>query len=334
MTKIAGASSLTNDPAAFAAWAISIRSNKMTPDEVISYLSGEGVFIRPKGEKRSVRKGPLTVGEVVKVEGGKCTHPENTKNCGVLSYTPDNPIYCVITDISRPEDITQPCTIQVAPISLTTGKPGNKFKFVAVEPVKISGIQKKIQVAERKMKKLLDKGEDEKAKIEEDKIQIHLKEIREKSLSPHDGVGLYRAFKNIGSYLSSNAPKTTYAVVYDQGGVIKSPKARKDLTYRMLEERKVKTSLHGNFSDLMEGSIGTYSVMYYEGSIVSAGYNKDNQFYFLLEEKSGRGLTSINPSVGKLYFVSSAADMPSEKAWQEQFREKMEDIAEEEVVDS
>jgi len=328
MTKISSASSLTNDPAAFAAWARTAFPKGMTPDATISYLSGEGVYIKPKGEKRSIRKGPLEVGEVVKVNGDKCTHPLNKKNCGALTHSPENPIYCVITKIHKPEDLKESCTIEVAPISLQNGKPGNKFSFIAVDPVKISGLTKKLESAQRKLKRFEDKNDQAKANIEKAKIEVLLKTIREKSLSPHDGVGLYRAFKNIGAYLSSNAPKPLYAIVYDKGGKTKAPAARKDLTSRMLMEREKKTSLHGNFSDLMEGTIGDYSILYYEGNIISAGYNSDNQFYFLIEERDGRGFTTINPSVGKLYFVSSSADMPSEKAWHEEFRARLTDIVE------
>ena len=113
--------------------------------------------------------------------------------------------------------------------------------------------------------------------------------------------------------------------------VPRAPQARRDLTRTMLDSREKKTTLHGNFNDLMDSKLSDYSVIYYEGEIVSAGYNKQGDFYFLLNERDGRGYTSINPSVGKLYFISSSKDVPSEKSWTEEFKARLNDIVNTEV---
>jgi hypothetical protein len=317
MKKESGANALTNDPAAFAAWGKLSNPTGMTESEVKSYLSSKGVFINPKGSIKTQRKGALEVGEVVKVEGKKCTHPQNIKNCGLLTHTPEKPMYCVILDINRPRDLREDCTIEVAPIDLSTGKPGNKFKFKAVLPVRIRGLQNKLEAAEKS-------GNLEK----QEKV---LEQMREKSLAPHDKVGLYRAFRNINSYLGSTATKPLFAVVYDRGGKSPAPQARRDLTQTMLESREKKTTLHGNFNDLMDSKLSEYSVIYYEGEVISAGYNKQGDFYFLLNERDGRGYTSINPSVGKLYFISSSKDVPAEKSWTEEFKSRLNDIVNTEV---
>jgi len=317
MKKESGANALTNDPAAFAAWGKLSNPTGMTESEVKSYLSSKGVFINPKGSIKTQRKGALEVGEVVKVEGKKCTHPQNIKNCGLLTHTPEKPMYCVILDINRPRDLREDCTIEVAPIDLSTGKPGNKFKFKAVLPVRIRGLQNKLEAAEKS-------GNLEK----QEKV---LEQMREKSLAPHDKVGLYRAFRNINSYLGSTATKPLFAVVYDRGGKSPAPQARRDLTQTMLESREKKTTLHGNFNDLMDSKLSEYSVIYYEGAVISAGYNKQGDFYFLLNERDGRGYTSINPSVGKLYFISSSKDVPAEKSWTEEFKSRLNDIVNTEV---
>ena len=109
MKKESSASSLTNDPAAFAAWGKLSNPTGMTASEVKSYLSSEGIFINPKGSVKTQRKWLPEVGEVVKVDGKKCTHPQNVKNCGLLTHTPDNPVYCVILEITRPEDLREDC---------------------------------------------------------------------------------------------------------------------------------------------------------------------------------------------------------------------------------
>ena len=311
-------SSLTNDPAAFAAWAKLMNPTGMTESEVLSYLSSEGVFINPKGSIKAQRKGALEVGEVVKVDGKKCTHPQNVKNCGLLEFTPENPTYCVITSISRPEDLREDCTIEIAPISIVTGKPGNKFSFKAVLPVRSSTLRKSLERAEKV-------GDTER----EEKV---LRQMREKSLTPHNGVGLYRAFKNISAYLGSTSGRVLFSVVYDRGGNSPSPKARRNLTQAMLDTRMKQTTLHGNFNELMETELAEYSILYYEGEVVSAGYNKKGELYFLLNERDGRGYTSINPSLGKIFFLAASQDMPSERSWTEEFKSRLNDIVVNEVI--
>ena len=311
--KQSSASSLTNDPAAFAAWAKLSNPIGMTENEVVSYLSSEGVFIRPKGHTKTSRKGPLEIGEVVKIRGDKCTHPQNKKNCEALNFTVEDPVYCVITQIHKPEDLREDCTIEVSPLDLVTGKPGNKFSFKAVLPKR--GTKK----LETDLTKAENKGDIEKQRDV-------LKKIRDKCLSPHDKVGIYRAFKNISSYLKATATKPIFAIVYDGEGKSPTPQARRDLTKSMLEERKKKTHLHGNFDELMDTELSKFSTIYYEGEIISAGYTKTNDFYFVINERDGREFTSINPSKGKVYFVSSSQDMPAENDWVEEFKGRVNEI--------
>ena len=311
--KKTSASILTNDSSAFSAWAKMANAKGMTAKEAASYLAGEGVHITPKGTARpSQRRGPLEVGEVVKVDGTKCTHPENVKNCGELEYSVENPQYCVILEITKPEDIREACTIIVAKINLVTGAPEGRYSFKAVDPAKgISGLNKKLRAAQKN-------GDTEKE-------EMILRAIRDKALSPHNAVGLYRAFRDLPSYLKRTSKKT-FAIVYDKGGESPTPQMRKNLTREVLEVRKKKTSLHGNFNDLMDDELSKYGAIYYEGEIISAAHNSSGEFFFTVYERGGRGYTSINPNVGRLYFLSSAQDMPAQRTWVADFKARINDL--------
>lgn len=312
--KKANASSLTNDPAAFAAWAKMSNPTGMTANDVKSYIASQGIFIRPQGSTSN--RGPLQVGEVVTVDAKNCTNPFNKKVCNLLNYDKEAPIFCVITSIQKPSDLRELCTIEVAPINAKGGT-GNSFSLKAALPVKIKALQKKLD-------KATNSGD-----IEEQKKILGV--LRDKALSPHKGVGLYRAFRSIDQYMGSLKKAPLFVVVYDKGGKAPSPQVRRDLTKRMLLEREKKTTLHGNFQDLFEGELDSYSVLYYEGNLVSAGHNKSGQFVLTLNESDGRSYTAMNPELGKIYYISTQEDMPSEDVWVREFKERLNDTVNSEV---
>ncbi len=316
----------TDDAAAFAAWAKMSNPQGMSVNEVVSYLSSAGVKIRQPGEAAPVKKrGPLDIGEIVLVDPSKCIHPENKRNCGVLEHTPDNEQYCQIVARIEPADLRELCTYQVSPIDTKTGKVGSKkFEFKAVMPARgISGLSKKLEKAE--------------AKGDTNAVNRILGEMREKALAPHNGHGLYRAsFKSLNHYkkVISQPRVGNFVMVYERGGKLPVPAIRSQYAEKSNVDRTRQTLLSGEFDDLVEGGLKDYGKIYYEGEMKGAGYSKkDNSFYFLMDTVS-QGFTNANPSVGTVYYIAKASEMPSEREWKDDLRARLQAVVEEHLRQS
>jgi hypothetical protein len=315
----------TEDAAAFAAWAKMSNPQGMSVNEVISYLTRAGVKVRPQGESAPPKKkGPLEVGELVKVDPSKCIHPDNKRNCGVLEHTPDNEQYCYVVARMEPADLRELCTYQVSPIDTKTGKVGSKkFEFKAVMPARgIAGLTKKLEKAE--------------AKGDTTAVDRVLGEMREKALAPHNGHGLYRAsFKDLAHYKKViNQPKVgDFVMVYERGGKLPVPSIRKQYAEKSNVDRTRQTLLSGEFDDLVEGGLSDYAKIYYEGQMKGAGYSKSDEFYFLMDTVS-QGFTNANPTVGTVYYIAKASDMPSEREWKDDLRARLKAVVEEHLKGS
>jgi hypothetical protein len=353
---------------AFVAWAKLSNPTGMGADEVKKYLASSGVNIyEVADEKPSSKRGPLEVGEVVHVDGSKCLHPENQKNCARLALNPNDPIFCIVVDIIEPKDPKEMATIRVSPINNKTGKvEGKKYDFKAVYPKRIAGLTKKLNKLKEtisnleveipklreelekasaggdkktvdKIKKRLNKGEQTLLKAEKE-LPVEEKKahetLRVKSLSPHDGVGLYRSFySSLKAYQKSlvveETPAEKFIVVYERGSNKKVPQLRKefndknniDKTRLMLDE--------GDIEDLIDTGIKDLVSLFYSGPIKSGSHNKKGEFYFSMEGHQDNDLpTSINPSLGTVYFISKVSDMSRGTAWLSDLRARLKAQAE------
>lgn len=315
----------TTDAAAFAAWAKMSNPQGMSVNEVKSYLAKAGVKIRQPGEAAPVKKrGPLEVGEIVLVDPSKCIHPDNKRNCGVLEHTPDNEQYCIVVARIEPADLRELCIYQVSPIDTTTGRVGSKkFEFKAVMPARgIGGLTKKLEKAD--------------AKGDISGANRILGDMREKALSPHNGHGLYRAsFKSLAHYQKAiSTPKMgDFVMVYERGGKLPVPAIRSQYAEKSNVDRTRQTLISGEFDDLVEGGLANYGKIFYEGQMKGAGHRKeDDAFYFLMDTVS-QGFTNANPSVGTVYYIAKASDLPSESEWKADLRERFQAIVEEHLGD-
>ena len=315
----------TDDAAAFAAWAKMSNPQGMSVNEVISYLTQAGVKIRQPGEAGPVAKrGPLDVGEIVLVDPSKCIHPENKKNCGILEHTADNNQFCIVVKRTEPADLRELCTYQLSPIDTATGQVGRKkFEFKAVMPVRgIGGLTKKLEKAE--------------AKGDTTAVNRILGEMREKALAPHNGHGIYRApFSDISHYqrVLSTPKMGDFVMVYERGGKLPVPAIRSQYAEKSNKDRTRQTLLSGDFDDLVEGGLASYGKIYYEGEMKGAGYTKkDESFYFKIDTVS-QGYTAANPSVGTVYYIAKASDLPSEREWKADLRQRFQAIVEEHLED-
>jgi hypothetical protein len=313
------ASLSTDDSAAFSAWCKMSNPNGMSEAEVLKYLAKNGVSISQPGETAVVRKkGPIEVGEIVKIDTSKCLHPDNKKNCGKLEHTPEVPLCNVVVDVICPADLNEFCTIKISPIDLETGRVSSKkFEFTAVYPKRITGLTKKL----------------EKAQGDQNKVDVVLKELRNKSLTPHDGVGIYRTgFSSLNSYQkfleTPPTPKAPFVLVYERGGKLPVPQMRKQYIDKANVDRTRQTLQFGDFDDLVDGGIDAYANIYYEGDVTKAGYGKkDGAFYFMMVAE-GQGFTAISPSKGTVYYIAKASEMPSQAEWQEDLRERLKAVVE------
>lgn len=316
----------TDDAAAFAAWAKMSNPQGMSVNEVKSYLASAGVKIRQPGEKAPAKKrGPLDVGEIVYVDPSKCIHPDNKRNCGVLEHTPDNEQFCIVVARIEPADLRELCIYQLCPIDTTTGRVGSKkFEFKAVMPARgIGGLTKKLEKAE--------------AKGDTNAVNKILADMREKALAPHNGHGIYRAkFKNLRHYQKAiSQPKVgNFVMVYERGGKLPVPAIRKQYAEKSNVDRTRQTLLSGEFDDLVEGGLADYGKIYYEGEMKGAGHRQEDEaFYFSIDTVS-QGYTNANPSVGTVYYIAKASEMPSEREWKDDLRARLKAVVEEHLRQS
>jgi hypothetical protein len=320
LTKIASAD---DDAAAFATWAILSNPTAMTETEVKQVLAKAGVNIKPPmeegGEAPSRGKtGALEVGEIVLVDGSKCTNPNNQKLCAQLSYSPTSPVYFLVKSVMYPEDIDALCSVVVSPIDADGEPSSHTFIFEAAYPTRIAGLTKSIEKAEKK---------GDLATV------LSLKqELREKSVSPHEGLGLYRTgFSSLASYkkyLDLFESSTKFIVVYERGGKAPTPTLRSGFISSHVQRTTQQTRVFGEFRDVIDDLI-SYASRFYTGPIKFGAHNSEGALYFSMDTKRSRGVDSMmSPSKGKVYYIAPVSDLP--KKWKEDLRARLADLAEEE----
>ena len=64
-----------------------------------------------------------------------------------------------------------------------------------------------------------------------------------------------------------------------------------------------------------------------------AGYSKSDEFYFLLDTVS-QGFTNANPTVGTVYYIAKASDLPSDREWKDDLRDRLKAVVEEHLKGS
>ncbi len=316
----------TEDAAAFAAWAKMSNPQGMSANEVKSYLASAGVKIRQPGQSGPAKKsGPLDIGEIVLVDPSKCIHPENKRNCGVLEHTADNEQYCIVVARIEPADLRELCIYQLSPINATTGKVGSKkFEFKAVMPARgIGGLTKKLEKAE--------------AKGDTTQVDKLLGDMRVKALAPHNGHGIYRAkfrdLKHYQKYISQ--PRVgNFVMVYERGGKLPVPAIRSQYAEKSNVDRTRQTLLEGEFDDLVEGGLANYGKIYYEGEMKGAGHRKEDEAFYFSMETVSQGYTNANPSVGTVYYIAKASEMPSAREWKDDLRARLKAVVEEHLRQS
>jgi hypothetical protein len=310
----------TNDAPAFAAWAILSNPNGMTEDEVKKALVSNGIEIKPPVAKgtSSTKRGALEIGEVVIVDGSKCVNSNNMALCKSLSFSPTNPLYLVVKDVVRPVDINSKCSVVLSPLT-SEGRPTRKtFIFEADYPARISVISKKIQKAQKNGDSATE--------------QTLKEELREKSLTPHSGLGVYRTgFSSLGSlqkYISDYDSSTKFVVVYERDTTTQVPKMRSEFL-RDYSSRSVQQSTNfGEFDDQIE-DLKDYASRFYEAPIrFGALSSKGNSLYFGMDTRRSRGANSImSPTKGKVYYISPVHSLPNSSVWKSDLRERLEDMA-------
>lgn len=311
------------DAPAFAAWAILSNPTGMTEDDVKKVLVSSGIEIKPPasqgGQVRSTTSGPLQVGEIVIVDGAKCTNPNNARHCKALSFTPQNPIYFVVKDVIRPEDLNAKCSIVISPLG-AKGKPTAKtFIFEADYPTRIAGLTKKIQSAQKKG----DTAKEEALLIE----------LRDKSVSPHAGLGLYRSgfssVRTFQKYLKEYESSTMFVVVYERSSTTPIPALRRDFVSDY-SARSVQQAVNfGDFDDVID-DLSDYASRFYEAPIPFGATSESGSLYFGMDTRRTRGSNSImSPSKGKVYFIAPISALPSEATWKQDLKDRLEDLSEE-----
>ena len=193
---------------------------------------------------------------------------------------------------------------------------------------KVKAAEKKIASSEAKIAKFQSKILDSNNKIDVQKALLRIK-----CLEPNDQLGLYRTgFKNLASFQhfveNPPPPAKDFILVYNRGGRLPTPALRKQFIDHSNASRTRQTLMEGEFDDLVEGGVGSYANTYYEGQIISAQYNKQGEFYFVLKAND-RSFTSVNPSVGEIFYISTANDMPSDREWGEDLKARLRAVVEE-----
>jgi hypothetical protein len=303
----------TSDAAAFAVWAKLSNPSGMTANEIQTFLTSNGVTVfTDSSSKPSSKRGPLQKGEIVYVDASKCLAPENVQNCKKLTLDPNNEIFCVVSDIICPQDLAEMCTIRLSAINPVTGRVGNKkYDFKAVYPTRIAGLTKKLNKAEAK-------GDD----ATKNKV---LQELRDKSLAPHNGVGIYRSrYSSLKAYkeaLVAEPPSETFVVVYERGGNTPTPEIRKMYAEKKNAELALKSLMEDDFADLVDEDFEKQASTYYEGEIHWGAFNKKGEFYFKM---LAHGVdTYVNPSVGRIYYIASVRNLPSISAWTDDLKARL-----------
>lgn len=197
---------------------------------------------------------------------------------------------------------------------------------------KVKSAEKKISASEAKIARHQSKILESNNKIDVQKVALRMK-----SLEPNDQLGLYRTgFKSLASFQhfveNPPPPAKDFILVYNRGGRLPTPALRKQFIDHSNAQRTRQTLMKGEFDDMVEGGLGGYANTYYEGNIISAGYNKEGNFYFVLKAND-RSFTSVSPDVGEVFYISTVNDMPSDKEWGADFKARLNAVIEDHLKD-
>lgn len=293
-----------------------------------SILTDLGVPYRPPvegGSSRSVTRGPLQVGEIVKVLGEKCTHELNSNLCRSrkISFSPENPKYFVVKSITHPreEDGGYP-VIKISEIGDDGRQSSTSYDFYAVPQTKgtkglVTKINKQIEYMESGSKRY---NEGTLKKLRED--------LSSKSLEPHDGHGLYRAgwrtLKGFADYLESFKSQEQFEIVYKRGLDNEVPEYRSEFTEHFSDWNDLSQAIRDEDLDVEQlldpQTLRRYGKMYYRAPISFFGDSKKGEKFAQIDTRLQRGSAStINPNVGKIFYIGKVGQRPS--GWREALKD-------------
>ena len=312
------------DDQEFATWcalrALYKNVNGYTEAQFKTILTGLDVPFRDtssaEGGARSVKRGPLEIGEVVIVRADKCSHELNMRNCKALNYSVDNPVYFKVENIVYPSDPNEFPIIKIARIDDEGKLTSSTYDFHAVPPSKgTSGLIKEIQ----KQEGYRDTGN---KRFNEAKLLKSIEDLDAKALEPNDSLGLYRSglgdFRSFSRYMSEFQSREVYEIVYKRGMDIEPPEFRIDHSNRYIDKSLIEET---DTDELIEErTLRAYGSMYYRTPIGFFSTNKKGEVYAQLETKLQRGVqTAISPSVGKVFYIGKIGERPS--GWREELAE-------------
>lgn len=300
-----------------------------------SILTDNGVPYRPPvegGSSRSTTRGPLQVGEIVKVLGEKCTHELNSNLCRnrKITFSPENPKYFVVKSITVPreEDGGHP-VIKIAEIDDDGRQSSATYDFYAVPPTKgtkgiVTKINKQIEYMEQGSKR-----------YNEGTLKRLREDLSAKSLEPHDGHGLYRAgwrtLKGFADYLESFKSQEQFEIVYKRGLDNEVPEYRSEFTEHFSDWNDLAQAIRDENVDmeqlLDQQTLRRYGKMYYRAPISFFGDSKKGEKFAQIDTRLQRGTAStINPSVGKIFYIGKVGQRPS--GWREALKDLLSEQAE------
>lgn len=352
------ASNENQEFAAFCVLRAEIGGHKVYDESLMtSILTSNGVPYRPPAEgsssSRSVTRGPLQVGEVVKVDGQKCTHELNSNNCRnrKLSFSHENPKYFVITDIrgdsSRdskgyPVFVLQGLVTYQEEISEANQARGSSmmlegeldssanYIFHAVPPSKgTKGILDKIA----KQMEYMESGS---RRYNEGTLNSLKQELANKALEPHDGHGLYRtgyrSLEHFQKSLDKFRKSQQFEIVYKRGLETEVPEYRSgfvDLYSGALELAQAIQNEELEIEQILdERSLRKYGMMHYQAPISYFGDTKSGEKFAQVDTRITRGTyATINPNVGKIYYIGKVGQRPN--GW----RDALKDLLSEQTED-
>ena len=300
-----------------------------------SILTDNGVPYRPPvegGSSRSVTRGPLQVGEIVKVLGEKCTHELNSNLCRnrKITFSPSNPKYFVVMSITHPreEDGGYP-VIKIAEIDDNGSRKSVTYDFYAVPPAKgTKGIVDKIA-------KQIGYMEQGSKRYNEGTLKRLREDLALKSLEPHDGHGLYRAgwrtIEQFANYLESFKSQEQFEIIYKRGLDNEVPEYRSEFTEHFSDWNDLAQAIRDENVEmeqlLDQQTLRRYGKMYYRAPISYFGDSAKGEKFAQIDTRLQRGTAStINPSVGKIFYIGKVGQRPS--GWREALKDLLSEQAE------
>lgn len=351
------ASSENQEFAAFCVLRAEIGGHKVYDESLMtSILTTNGVPYRPpvdgSGSSRKVTRGPLQVGEVVKVLGRKCTHELNSNNCRnrKLAFSQDNPKYFVITDIrgdsSRdskgyPVFVLQGLVTYQEEMHPDNQARGNSMKlegeldssanyiFHAVPPSK--GTKTILTKIEKQMSYMASGSK----RYNEGTLNSLKEELASKALEPHDGHGLYRAgYRSLEHFQKSLAKfrkAQQFEIVYKRGLENEVPEYRAGFVDMYSDAMELAEAIQNEELEvdqlLDDDSLRRYGMMHYQAPIPYFGDTKKGEKFAQVDTRITRGTyATINPNVGKIYYIGKVGQRPN--GWKDALKDLLSEQAE------